>query len=49
LEVGSAWSYTFATELTCFTLSSVGVQIGHESSAAGIVGTWTGANHDEGE
>lgn len=28
--------------------SSEGVQIGNVASAAGIVGTWTGAQHDDG-
>lgn len=40
-------SFFFASTHKRF--SSEGIQIGNVCSAAGIVGTWTGAHHEEGQ
>ena len=44
-------SGTLLALLSCYSLpcSSEGIQIGGIGSAMGVVGSWTGANHEHGE
>jgi hypothetical protein len=43
LRAAGGWA-----ELTARLCSSNGIQLGGVRSASGVIGTWTGASHDEG-
>ena len=53
MEVRTCVVFVFFYSLIPLTLlyvnSSEGIQIGGVSSAAGVVGIWTGAHHEEGQ